>query len=344
MANDLVVKSNTLISASQNLSLVEQRLIGLAIIKLRQVEIAFSDEVMLEVRASDYMELFEVDRATAYQALKEATDKLFDRQFEYDVYYIQGSDEIPSRITNIPPKTMGRDDWSRKLKGHWVSKSVYEPNKGLALLAFTPEVLEYLTDLKAYFTKYYLSQTIEFTSNYAFRLFEMVMQWKSVGKTPVISIEDLRGRLGVEEGQYSAMCDLKKRVLDIAVEQVSDGEYTVTYKQYKTGRKISGFEFFFKPKKLKQTKLDDNKRDPDTPDMFTGATDRELKPLNTQTADMFGNLLGYDDGFGSKYGQSGESRQSFVARIKRELQTAEGVQRYIDELKKVGYKIHYNKG
>lgn len=59
---------------------------------------------------------------------------------------------------------------------------------------------------------------------------------------------------------------------------------------------------------------------------------------------MFGNLLGYDDGFGSKYGQSGESRQSFVARIKRELQTAEGVQRYIDELKKVGYKIHYNKG
>ena len=41
MANDLVVKSNTLINATHYLSLVEQRLIGLAITKLRQVEIAF---------------------------------------------------------------------------------------------------------------------------------------------------------------------------------------------------------------------------------------------------------------------------------------------------------------
>lgn len=77
--------------------------------------------------------------------------------------------------------------------------------------------------------------------------------------------------------------------------------------------------------------------------MFTGATDKELKPLNAKTADMFGNLLGHDDGFGGKYARSGESRQSFVARIKRELQTEAGVQRYISELKKTGYNINYNK-
>ena len=33
MANDLVVKSNTLINASYSLTLAEQRLIGLAIVK-----------------------------------------------------------------------------------------------------------------------------------------------------------------------------------------------------------------------------------------------------------------------------------------------------------------------
>lgn len=66
---------------------------------------------------------------------------------------------------------------------------------------------------------------------------------KSVGKTPVIPLEDLRGRLGVEDGKYTAMNDFKKRVLDVAIEQVSKGEYKVTYKQHKFVP-ISGIEFF----------------------------------------------------------------------------------------------------
>lgn len=282
MGNDLVVKSNTIINASHYLSLVEQRLVGLAIIKLRKVETPFSHERMLEVRANDYMEAFGVDRATAYQALKEAVDKLFDRQFQYDVFYVQGTDEVPSKITNIPPKVMGRDDWSQQLKSRWVSKALYEPKQGLALLAFTPDVLEYLTDLKTYFTQYYLSQTVELSSSYAYRLFEIVMQWKSVGKTPIITIEDLRGRLGVEDGKYSAMNDFKKRVLDVAIEQVSKGEYTVTYKQHKAGRTISGFEFIFK-KNVKQETVNNN-RDPNVIDMFENITDKEREIIRA-TAD-----------------------------------------------------------
>ena len=131
MANDLVVKSNTLINATHYLSLVEQRLIGLAITKLRQVEIAFSDEVMLEVRASDYVEAFGVDRATAYEALKEATDKLFERKFQYDVYFVEGTDDTPPKITRTPPKTFGSNNWSQKLKGIGFPKYCMNQNKGL---------------------------------------------------------------------------------------------------------------------------------------------------------------------------------------------------------------------
>ncbi|MGP5187898.1 hypothetical protein ACTXJZ_14315, partial [Psychrobacter alimentarius] len=79
----------------------------------------------------------------------------------------------------------------------------------------------------------------------------------------------------------------------------------------------------------------------DTVDMFTGTTDAELKPLNTKTADMFGNILGYDSSFGGKYAQQGESMPSFVARIKRELQTVEGVVRYAEDLKQAGYTSNY---
>lgn len=284
MANDLIVKSNTLINASHYLTLAEQRLIGLAIMKLREVKISFSTDVMLEVRASDYMEIFGVDKTTAYQALKDAADKLFNRELEYEVFFVKGGENEISYITNIPPKTMGLEDWSQKLKTRWVSKSLYEPSRGLVFVTFTPEVLQYLTDLRAYFTQYYLSQTVELSSGYAFRLFEIVMQWKSVGKTPVISIDELRGRLGVEVGQYSEMHNFKKRVLDVAVEQVSKGEYTVTYKQYKAGRTITGFEFFFVENKKKEKPKSLDQKDPNTIDIFDNLTDKEREIVAQKNA------------------------------------------------------------
>lgn len=74
--------------------------------------------------------------------------------------------------------------------------------------------------------------------------------------------------------------------------------------------------------------------------MFTGATDKELKPLNAKTADMFGNLLGYNSAFGGSYARQGEAMSAFVTRIKSELQTVEGVVRYADDLKKAGYKAN----
>ena len=70
MANDLVVKSNTLINASYSLTLAEQRLIGLAIVKANNQHKEVDPNTMLIVTALEYMEQFNVDRATAYEALK----------------------------------------------------------------------------------------------------------------------------------------------------------------------------------------------------------------------------------------------------------------------------------
>lgn len=275
MANDLIVKSNTLINASHSLSLAEQRLIGLAIIKAREIKMPLTDKVMLEVRANDYVEMFGVDKSTAYQILRDASERLFDRHFEYEMFILAHRDNNkPAEVTNLPPKVMGNGNDSVRIKGRWVEKVGYGRNEGGVYIQFTSEIIPLITDLKAYFTKYYLSQTVEFTSSYANRLFEIVMQWQSAGKTPVISLEDIRCRLGVEEGKYSDMHNFKKRVLDIAIEQVSRGEYLVTYEQHKKGRKITGFSFSFKPSKIKENH---NQRDPNTIDWVNGHTDSESK-------------------------------------------------------------------
>ena len=78
----LVVKDNALMNASYNLDLVEQRLILLAIIE-RESGKGINANDPLTVHAESYINQFGVHRVTAYQALKDACDNLFARQFSY---------------------------------------------------------------------------------------------------------------------------------------------------------------------------------------------------------------------------------------------------------------------
>ncbi len=66
MANDLVVKSNTLINASYSLTLAEQRLIGLAIVKANNQHKDVDTNTMLVVTAAEYVDMSPSDRWRNY--------------------------------------------------------------------------------------------------------------------------------------------------------------------------------------------------------------------------------------------------------------------------------------
>ena len=76
------------------------------------------------------------------------------------------------------------------------------------------------------------------TSTHAIRLYELLMQWGSVGERDV-SIEWLKRQTQIE-GKYTAIKDFKKSVIDVAVSQIN--EYTdleVSYDQRKSGRTVT---------------------------------------------------------------------------------------------------------
>ena len=62
----LVVKDNALIDASFNLSLVEQRLMLLAIVEAREVN-KLTPDSPIEVKATSYMEQYKIDERNAYK-------------------------------------------------------------------------------------------------------------------------------------------------------------------------------------------------------------------------------------------------------------------------------------
>lgn len=253
---ELVVKDNALINASYNLDLVEQRLILLAIVEARESGKGINANDPLTVHAESYINHFSVHRNTAYQALKDACKDLFARQFSYQ-------EQRPKGVANITSR--------------WVSQIAYVDNSATVELIFAPAIIPLVTRLEEQFTSYELKQVSGLSSAYAIRLYELLIAWRSTGKTPVIELSDFRQKLGVLETEYKRMYDFKKYVLDLAIKQINEHtDITVKVEQHKTGRTISGFSFKFKQKQ--QPKIEkpvDPKRDPNTPDFFIPMTDAQ---------------------------------------------------------------------
>lgn len=310
--SDIVVKDNALIQASYTLDLSEQRLVLLAIIEARETGEGIAADSLLHVHAHTYAEYFDVNKSTAYTVMKDACKGLFDR---YVTYHDKN------------PKT-GKD---RSFHCRWVDKIGYEKDTGIVYLRFTHDVVPLITRLEEQFTSYELEQVKSLNSGYAIRLYELLIQWRSVGKTPAFELQQFRQQLGVEESKYSRMSDFKKYVLDFAVQQVNKHtDVTVKYEQHKEGRSIVGFTFKFKVK-ASCNSAREPKRDGDTPDMLT-----VLKMTDKQRGTFAAKLSQMSEL--SSHAKQGEDYKQFAARIEVELLDENKQMLYLPYLKKLGFQ------
>lgn len=224
MANDMVVKTNRLNMAIQNLSLIEVRIIQLAIIDARETETGLSTDKPLVITASRYAKAFDVSRQTARQAILDAEQTLFERRFTF----IDDSDGNP-------------------VKSRWLQRVKYLNDQAAIELCFTYDVVTEITridGIERYFTQYLLQQTSQLKSAYSVRLYELLVQWKEAKNTPVFEINTFREQLGLGVNEYQIMGNFKLRVLDMAVNEINEKtDLKVSYEQEKQGRKISGFQF-----------------------------------------------------------------------------------------------------
>ena len=256
MANDLVVKSNRLNSAIQNLSLPELRIIQLAIVDARETGKGLSTDTPLRIDGLRYAEAFNTTRQNGYIRMKEAEDTLFNRRFSFV------------------------DSEGKLVKSRWIQRVRYLDDEGAIELAFTMDVVKAITRLdgaEEFFTQYLLTQTANLNSVYSVRLYELLVQWKAAVKTPTFDLVTFRQQLGLADNEYKLMGNFKMRVLDVAVNEINEKtDLTVSYTQEKRGRTITGFKFTVRTKD-KPKDVITHQRDPHTIDAFTGQTDIESK-------------------------------------------------------------------
>ncbi len=298
--NKLIVKDNSLIDASFNLSLVEQRLMLLAIVTAREVN-KLTPETAIEISAKDYISQYKVSEATAYETIKEAADSLFNRQFSYHDRY---------------------KDTEAISKARWVNKATYTKKLGLVVVNLSAEVISLISRLEAQFTKYMLDQVSDFKSKYSIRLYELVLKWVVTGKTEKYEIEEFRNKIGVTPEEYSHLGDFKKRVIEVAIKEInSKTDIKVELEQFKTGRSVTHFQF----KIVKKEKL-------------VKAIELNYK-LTTQQIEMFSDLLARHSAFQSHFmADTGEDMENYKKRVRKKLTDEFYVKEWYSFLVAVGFK------
>lgn len=217
--------SNALVRAAQGLSLPEKRVVSLCMAKLDSVRLD-SGRYKFKISAIEFAQEYDLDESTSYEQLKAVGDHLMERT---------------ARTVIDTPRGKKEKKWV------WVSGVTYHHGEGWVELGFSPEMTPHLTLLRKEFTSYKLKHAVALRSVYSWRLFELLMQFKSTGLLR-ISVDDFCMAMEAPPSCIKDFGQLRRRIIEPAVvELIAKNNLIIHWQAVKHGgRKISGLEFTFK--------------------------------------------------------------------------------------------------
>lgn len=242
MENWHVIKSNTLIEASINLTTVEARILDLVFSDIsgvpeieRDAYIQLDEMNEFKVYVADYIKAYEsCELNNAYSTMKEASERLFSRYFTY----YKESEAFKEAL--------------EVHKTRWVYDIGYADNQAYITVKLNPVVIGMVGKLKTCFTQYNITNKAGLNGQYAYRLYDICKQWQNKKYATEISLIELRQRFGLEPDQYKTMSNFKRVVLEPAIKQINENpasDIIVKHEQKKVGKVITAFVFKVKSKK-----------------------------------------------------------------------------------------------
>lgn len=208
-----VAISNELVRSAYTLSLNEKRLVMYAVSQLK----TDSSNERLVFPAIDCGRFYNMNESSSRRYMKAALNSLWDRE-------VVTHDGIGHR---------------------WIiSRGKYDDGK--LLFKFHPDLQPHLFDLKACFTQYFLERAADFKLFYTWRLFEMLMQWRTTGFM-TISVDELVEKLELTDYYTKDFGRIRTKIIDPAIaEMKKKADLDVKWKGTASkGRKIDRLEFKF---------------------------------------------------------------------------------------------------
>lgn len=216
-----VVKKNILNSAVMKISLIEYRIILLAMSKINP---EFNNYKDIEFTVQEFYSIFKEDDKFfkgSYNIIRRTCKKLLSRVVE---------------IKNEKDITLIQ----------WFSKARLPNNSNKIFLSFHEEIAPficYLINNKNY-TSYLLANVSKIKSIYAIRIYELLKE-DEYKKKRIFKVSELRQILGLPDNKYKLYADFKRRIIEFAREElINKCDIYFTYKEFKShSRKIEEIEF-----------------------------------------------------------------------------------------------------
>lgn len=256
------VIQNRLLNAITDLELNERRLIIFLSPLVRKAVEADPTQRIFTVRVKDFVDEYGLKGKYLYKELETIADSILEKVFFF--WYDYKGNQAKKGVS-------------------WVSECDYIENEGLVKIKLDDTVIEMLTvfDKANPFTKYE-RKMIANLGSYGVILFELIAScMHQQHQQKAYTVEYLRAKFNCVDS-YSKIADFKIKVIDKAIKDIEvHTPYRISYTQNKKGRAISEIVFSFQDTSEKAVKDSKGKnkgleRDPNTADMFTNYTDKQL--------------------------------------------------------------------
>ena len=218
LRRDWVVKSNDLINAKYDWTVLQQRMI---LLMIAQLDLDADDFGNQTVYIGDLLDQGHVTGNAYYERAAEAAHVLLNQKI-----YVMAE--------------------SGRWRGYNLLSYV-EPAPGYIIARFNQDMRPFLLQLKRRFTRYMLEHVMRFQSPYSIRIYELAQQYADVGHR-TIELDALRTMLAVED-KYPRFYDFRRRVLEQARREIRKfTDLDVTYDIVREGRTPTAVKLYIRRK------------------------------------------------------------------------------------------------
>ncbi|WP_332237294.1 replication initiation protein [Sporolactobacillus sp. KGMB 08714] len=159
----------------------------------------------------------------------------------------------PDLLKDILRKISNHSFWIRQAEGEsrelltsWIDDAIYDQKTAEFVVILSPVLYPYITSLHDRFqtSDYERAQgDVHLKSKYSSRLYEVLRIHEKFHELP-LTLEQLRYLMDVGDGKLERWVDLKRRVIDPAVDEINEtGHFKISYAPVKSGRSVATVRF-----------------------------------------------------------------------------------------------------
>lgn len=228
-----IYKSNNLIESSYNLNLNEQRLIYLAVKKLKPLYIKsnlkpsqlktfagtqeFGD---IRIYVNEFKKEFKLSGNSLYERLSDIAKNFFNNKIQY----------LKEDGTFVEKR--------------WIITCEYNEKEKYISMTFHPDLILDLLVFKSRYGELQYDISKNFKTTYAFRIYELLKNctYKGVRR---FELNDLRHKLAIyDDNKYSSYSEFKRNVLTPSIKAINKNtDIEVTFDEIRYGRSVGAIEF-----------------------------------------------------------------------------------------------------